>query len=376
MTIYCIVCKKEPIPGDKSRSFHKFPDDTVLKQQWLTAIGKFSKTKHTKLCSDHFDNNAFVRSSGYTQKRRLLPTAVPCKLVNRNKVVVDSENISSKVIAKDHTQFNSENEFCTKSDNVDETDLFSPSHNDVSKKIKNAFVENEQQFCKPASHLPVPVDLDIETAFSNEKSVTETTEDLSSHRSLEYTDKTNMSPNKRMCFSKHSKVNSSFANNEVESNHAALKRNQSSFIDVSNIPPTKKVRFYDGSQPLHLSRQDFISHEAWTRFLKFYISKNRQLESCRKKDARKNRSIGNIKELVMKLQKGNSNQRIKNTMSDINDVIVDESNEKDKNTIKRDERKKRVSAKIKIKKMKSFNVDYYLQSNFNLTEHDYSKKDS
>lgn len=83
-------------------------------------------------------------------------------------------------------------------------------------------------------------------------------------------------------------------------------RSQPSSIDVSNIPPSKKIRFYDGSQPVQLSRQDFTSHEAWTRFLKFYIYKKRQIESFRKKDARKNRTIENIKELITKLREDNA----------------------------------------------------------------------
>lgn len=143
MTIYCVVCKKEPIPGDKSRSFHKFPDDAVLKQQWLTAIERCSATKYTKICSDHFDKNAFVDSDGYTQKRRLLPTAVPCRLVNTNKELSDTAGVSSNIVTKDHTQSNSQNEQCTSNDGVDVTvGLFFSSNNDLPANITNTVGEN------------------------------------------------------------------------------------------------------------------------------------------------------------------------------------------------------------------------------------------
>ena len=79
-----------------------------------------------------------------------------------------------------------------------------------------------------------------------------------------------------------------------------------SYIDISEIPPTKQFRFFDGPQPMCMSRKDFATDEAWSRFFKFTIYKERQAESCRKKNQRKSKQIGNIKELVLKLREKNA----------------------------------------------------------------------
>ncbi|XP_033225634.1 uncharacterized protein LOC117178332 isoform X1 [Belonocnema kinseyi] len=55
-----------------------------------------------------------------------------------------------------------------------------------------------------------------------------------------------------------------------------------------------------------MSRKDFATDEAWSRFLKFTIYKQRQAASCRKKNLRKSKQIGNIKELVSKLREENA----------------------------------------------------------------------
>lgn len=79
-----------------------------------------------------------------------------------------------------------------------------------------------------------------------------------------------------------------------------------STIDISHIPANKKFRFYDGSQSMHLSREDFATDESWFRFLKYIIYKNRQKESSRRKNERKAKKIGNIRELVSRLREENA----------------------------------------------------------------------
>lgn len=83
-------------------------------------------------------------------------------------------------------------------------------------------------------------------------------------------------------------------------------RSQPTPIDVSNIANTKGIRFYNRSQPMQLSRQDFSLHEAWTRFLIFFRYKNRQIESLPTKDAPKTRTIGNIRVLVTTFREDNA----------------------------------------------------------------------
>ncbi|XP_014471363.1 PREDICTED: uncharacterized protein LOC106742680 [Dinoponera quadriceps] len=73
----CVVCKKFSIPGDNSRSFHKFPDDCVLRDKWMLALGISSVATSTTVCSDHFDENAYHKTDGYTTLKRLLHDAIP-----------------------------------------------------------------------------------------------------------------------------------------------------------------------------------------------------------------------------------------------------------------------------------------------------------
>lgn len=63
----------------------------------MNILGISSVTKYTKLCSDHFNKDAFVDSNGYTTIKRLVSTAVPC---------VSVAGVTSKIITstKDATQ--------------------------------------------------------------------------------------------------------------------------------------------------------------------------------------------------------------------------------------------------------------------------------
>ncbi|KAK9885079.1 hypothetical protein WA026_009305 [Henosepilachna vigintioctopunctata] len=71
--------------------YNRFPDNPVLKEKWIEATGVTKVTKYTKLCSDHFDENAFVDSDGYTSSRRLRTEAVPCRSTEQVEVVKNSD---------------------------------------------------------------------------------------------------------------------------------------------------------------------------------------------------------------------------------------------------------------------------------------------
>ncbi|XP_057669585.1 uncharacterized protein LOC130901915 [Diorhabda carinulata] len=101
MPYYCVLCKKEPIPGDKSRSFHKFPDDDGLRQKWMAFAGLSSITKYTKLCTDHFDTSAYEDSDGSKIKRSLRKTVAPCRFVSTDKV----QSVSYPVTKDETTEF-------------------------------------------------------------------------------------------------------------------------------------------------------------------------------------------------------------------------------------------------------------------------------
>lgn len=81
MTNTCVVCKKQFIPFDTSRSFHKFPVNVEMKKKWMEAIGVTTVCKTASICSDHFYEDSFHQTDGYTILRRLVSTAVP---FNRN----------------------------------------------------------------------------------------------------------------------------------------------------------------------------------------------------------------------------------------------------------------------------------------------------
>ncbi|XP_025989002.2 uncharacterized protein LOC113003520 [Solenopsis invicta] len=81
MTNTCVVCNKQSIPFDTSRSFHKFPVNVEMKKKWMEAIGVTTVCKTASICSDHFHEDSFHQTDGYTTLRRLVSTAVP---FNRN----------------------------------------------------------------------------------------------------------------------------------------------------------------------------------------------------------------------------------------------------------------------------------------------------
>lgn len=51
-----------------------------------------------------------------------------------------------------------------------------------------------------------------------------------------------------------------------------------------------------------ITRSDFTSDEAWNKFLKYTVLRNNQITAYRKKNTRKERKIGNFKELVRTLE--------------------------------------------------------------------------
>ncbi|XP_011873668.1 PREDICTED: uncharacterized protein LOC105565247 [Vollenhovia emeryi] len=95
----CCVCGKE-YNHNESRTFHSFPKNPDLKQKWFDAIGKVVKYS-ARICSDHFSQDDFNR---YTRERkRLLPSAIPCKQNRSNPVRREmNEQISEHYKGKTH----------------------------------------------------------------------------------------------------------------------------------------------------------------------------------------------------------------------------------------------------------------------------------
>ncbi|XP_033231522.1 uncharacterized protein LOC117182537, partial [Belonocnema kinseyi] len=171
MPYYCVLCKKEPIPADKSRSFHKFPDDDGLRQKWMAFAGISSITKYTKLCSDHFATSAYEDFDGSKIKRSLRKSAVPCKFVSTDQA--QSVNYS---VTKDQTQLNLQKQSCVSNVSVNTVVNVLPSiNNDLPANTSRAFGENKQDLCQPLSHRTsnssVAVDLNTSKIFSTNSSV-------------------------------------------------------------------------------------------------------------------------------------------------------------------------------------------------------------
>lgn len=65
----------------KEFSFHSFPlNNKVLLKEWLSQIKRenFLPTKHSKLCSEHFEEDCFIYQN-FTGRRLLKRNAVPTK---------------------------------------------------------------------------------------------------------------------------------------------------------------------------------------------------------------------------------------------------------------------------------------------------------
>ena len=56
--------------------FFRFPNDPQRKKQWVVAMRRvgFQPTRHSTLCSDHFDEECFER---FGERARLKKTAIP-----------------------------------------------------------------------------------------------------------------------------------------------------------------------------------------------------------------------------------------------------------------------------------------------------------
>ncbi|XP_014485481.1 PREDICTED: uncharacterized protein LOC106749998 [Dinoponera quadriceps] len=110
MPITCIVCKKFHIPGN-STSFHKFPSDNIQRQKWMSVFGLLSITKSATICNDHFNDDAFHQTDGYTRVRRLVPGTIPVnKSVDSIKTNIKVEN--NTTICNTRTNLNLEKSEC------------------------------------------------------------------------------------------------------------------------------------------------------------------------------------------------------------------------------------------------------------------------
>lgn len=69
------------------------------------------------------------------------------------------------------------------------------------------------------------------------------------------------------------------------------------------MPPTKKFRFVTELQTEQISREDFVSNEAWERFVRLMITHKTQLESASKKSFQQQKKIEHLEKLMSMLRK-------------------------------------------------------------------------
>ncbi|XP_020299063.1 THAP domain-containing protein 1-like [Pseudomyrmex gracilis] len=74
----CVTNCKERQKRDRTISFHQFPKNPELQQQWRKAIkcGNFNPSSHARVCSKHFSSDCFVESP-WSSKRILKSNAIP-----------------------------------------------------------------------------------------------------------------------------------------------------------------------------------------------------------------------------------------------------------------------------------------------------------
>ncbi|KAJ8705679.1 hypothetical protein PYW08_012725 [Mythimna loreyi] len=71
--INCKNCTNGRRKNQENVSFHRFPHEPNLKRKWIEATGNkdWSPTKHSTICSKHFEEASFVEG----KKQRILANA-------------------------------------------------------------------------------------------------------------------------------------------------------------------------------------------------------------------------------------------------------------------------------------------------------------
>ncbi|XP_011707623.1 PREDICTED: uncharacterized protein LOC105462613 isoform X2 [Wasmannia auropunctata] len=117
----------------------KFPANVELKKKWMEAVGVTTISKTATVCSDHFHNDSFHQTDGYTFLRRLTSTAIPLNQNDQSSPLLSSpiNNVSTQVlddiINQDMT--NAENKsFSTSTNTGFETHDHLSSRNNIKRK--------------------------------------------------------------------------------------------------------------------------------------------------------------------------------------------------------------------------------------------------
>uniref|UniRef100_A0A1B6D0X2 THAP-type domain-containing protein n=2 Tax=Clastoptera arizonana TaxID=38151 RepID=A0A1B6D0X2_9HEMI len=248
MTKLCIVCKKQFNAKDKNRSFFQFPIKNEARKKWLDAIGRSEVAKYTHVCSDHFDKNSFCEN---VTRKRLLPNAVPTRKALREKVLIDE--VKNKTISNINSHNRKSHEISIKDSNV---------------KSNNTQLMNEE-------------------------------EDSSANKKV-----TNASKIKEFQESNSDSIDEEC----IEKNYANKGKRKSNMLECeAEVDVSKKKYFQFDNQIECFSKADFVSDEAWLRFLKFNSVKNHLASNHRTQKFRMKKKIGSLKQFISTLKEKKSN---------------------------------------------------------------------
>ncbi|XP_017887381.1 uncharacterized protein LOC108629296, partial [Ceratina calcarata] len=237
----------------------------------MSAIGVTSIPKYARICSDHFEPHSYHQTDGYTTIRRLLSNAVPKCTESKPSTRRILSNISNEVVSGSeanstelYSKYSIQNIVIMDHDYM--TTISCTDENRPSNNLEN---DNKQQ-----------------CGGDTKEKVSDCTQSLLISAIQEQSCET-------------SAVLASSSNSSVGSQSLKKKRSNN---DISNANPNKKFCFTDGVQHGYVSRADFVSDEAWNRFIKLMMYKNRQISTSRRKCLRNKKKICSFKKLVKVLK--------------------------------------------------------------------------
>ncbi|XP_017883932.1 uncharacterized protein LOC108627266 [Ceratina calcarata] len=267
----CLICKKESDPTS-TRSFHKFPRDESMRQKWLDVVN-VSKTLNFKtacICSDHFDEESFY-SDDWRQKRWLRKEAVPKTKETKETAIIDVNNCELSDITEDISL-----ELCT---------VEVSSRNSLDFQTSNVLEDVSLQ-----SHLNENIEM-CTNDISLIKSMDSQESDVSQDSSLQ-------SSTKKMTETYTQEVplnNSETLNGSTLSSELNSKKRKCS---LNKVRTRTKVRFINHFKTEYVCREDFISEEAWNRFLRYYAHQKSIIATAYNRTARKQKKIKSLTALI------------------------------------------------------------------------------
>ncbi|CAH0397446.1 unnamed protein product [Chilo suppressalis] len=308
MRVTCAICKKQPVPFDRTRSFHRFPGKADLRQKWMDTIGVSSVKKTWAVCSDHFATTSFHEQTVYNNsKRRLLPNAVPnyismllSDITNVNvrdgkKECEEPETLYIQCKSTCPDEVNSMKRKC----NMFDFDSTIASTVEVPEEGSVTFIGSVDDASWSSLER-----LEGESVLSSGSANGESVNKSSAIGEIQLTSIEKPDFSKTHC---STIIEQAIAVSDISqtAERSAISNVKRKCLDSDErITRMRKIRFKDGQAIRCISRADFVSNESWIKFLKYITSNENKIRANRKKLLRRERKIASFKELVNKLKDG------------------------------------------------------------------------